>query len=315
MLCHLGPEQTDHTININARRAEERHRVRAVPTPRRRSRAAPGPCPRSSPGSACRRRSRRTRRTASRSRTADFAIFDDPATPVGRPVDRAARAASPSRTRASTTSASGPITEDIGRGGNDAFGWPLSLAALALKNIGGPDFEPCDGLRRDRTVRDDELRSGQDLGADCSRRPGGAVYPGTTHTLQSINPGFEMDPIEPAVARVHGSLDQQPAGRRAAPADRRAGRSRPTRSRRHGGSRSSSREILFGPTSTAPTTTRPCSARDRPTSDGDPLMPEQPDRPSRRQLRRSRLNGTWPVPEPRDAERRVQGAASCATSS
>ena len=40
-----------------------------------------------------------------------------------------------------------PTGRDIGRGGNDAFGWPLSLAALTLKNIGGPDFEPCDGIR------------------------------------------------------------------------------------------------------------------------------------------------------------------------
>ncbi len=35
-----------------------------------------------------------------------------------------------------------PIDEDIGRGGADGFGWPLSLAALMFKNLGGPDFEP-----------------------------------------------------------------------------------------------------------------------------------------------------------------------------
>ena len=37
-----------------------------------------------------------------------------------------------------------PNADDIGRGGIDPFGWPLSLAALTLKNIGGQDFEPCD---------------------------------------------------------------------------------------------------------------------------------------------------------------------------
>ena len=35
-----------------------------------------------------------------------------------------------------------PIDEDLGRGGNDAFGWPLSLSALMMKNLGGPDFNP-----------------------------------------------------------------------------------------------------------------------------------------------------------------------------
>lgn len=35
-----------------------------------------------------------------------------------------------------------PINNDIGRGGTDAFGWPLSLATLLLKNLGGPGFEP-----------------------------------------------------------------------------------------------------------------------------------------------------------------------------
>lgn len=35
-----------------------------------------------------------------------------------------------------------PIGNDIGRGGNDAFGWPLSLATLMMKNLGGPDYIP-----------------------------------------------------------------------------------------------------------------------------------------------------------------------------
>jgi cytochrome c peroxidase len=35
-----------------------------------------------------------------------------------------------------------PIHEDIGRGGNDAFGWPLSLATLMMKNLAGAGFNP-----------------------------------------------------------------------------------------------------------------------------------------------------------------------------
>jgi hypothetical protein len=35
-----------------------------------------------------------------------------------------------------------PISEDLGRGGNDAFGWPLSITALMMKNLAGPGFNP-----------------------------------------------------------------------------------------------------------------------------------------------------------------------------
>src|SRR4030095_5895874 len=35
-----------------------------------------------------------------------------------------------------------PMKNDIGRGGNDPFGWPLSLGVLALKNLGGLDYTP-----------------------------------------------------------------------------------------------------------------------------------------------------------------------------
>lgn len=35
-----------------------------------------------------------------------------------------------------------PISEDVSRGGTDAFGWPLSLSYLALKNLGGLDYTP-----------------------------------------------------------------------------------------------------------------------------------------------------------------------------
>lgn len=36
-----------------------------------------------------------------------------------------------------------PSDEDIGRGGNDAFGWPLSLAALFMKNLAGNNGDVC----------------------------------------------------------------------------------------------------------------------------------------------------------------------------
>ena len=130
----------------------------------------------------------------------------------------------------------------------------------------------------------------------------GAVYPGTTHTLQSINPGFERDPIDAAAAGVHGSLDPQPAGRRAAPADRRDGghgaqhhHARPTAARA-----SSSPRSCSAPTSTAPATIRPSSGSDRPTSDGG--LPTRTERLCPQHQSGVAGNfafpsqGTWPVP-------------------
>jgi cytochrome c peroxidase len=95
-----------------------------------------------------------------------------------------------------------PSFEDIGRGGDDAFGWPLSLAALTMKNLGGEDFEPCDdpadfaahptGCRM--TNFDPELGA---AGGMFEETGGGLTFPGTAHTQQSINPGYEREPIDP----------------------------------------------------------------------------------------------------------------------
>ncbi len=82
-----------------------------------------------------------------------------------------------------------PINNDLGRGGNDAFGWPLSLAALMLKNLGGPSFEP--GVPLPTFV--------------CSNNPCDPVLDATgglfeeTAQDQQINPGFEGNPLNPLV--------------------------------------------------------------------------------------------------------------------
>jgi hypothetical protein len=72
-----------------------------------------------------------------------------------------------------------PIDEDIGRGGNDAFGWPLSLATLMLKNLGGPAFEP-----------------GVPLSTFDPTTGGvtGGLFEESAQD-QQINPGFEADPV------------------------------------------------------------------------------------------------------------------------
>jgi hypothetical protein len=87
-----------------------------------------------------------------------------------------------------------PIAEDIGRGGNDPFGWPLSNAALVLKNIGGPTFEPCDGPLDSCVMANFDPNN---IGATFEETGEGLPFPGTSLTLQSINPGFEKDPITP----------------------------------------------------------------------------------------------------------------------
>jgi len=73
-----------------------------------------------------------------------------------------------------------PISEDIGRGGNDAFGWPLSLATMMLKNLGGIDFEPGEAM--------DDF--------DPSVGPDGGMFEETAQD-QHINPGVGGEAEEP----------------------------------------------------------------------------------------------------------------------
>jgi cytochrome c peroxidase len=89
-----------------------------------------------------------------------------------------------------------PIANDIMRGGEDPFGWPLSLSRLALKNLGGVDYTP-----------------GGDNPGDDFRQPGGngnalpTFDPNVDPTSgglfeetaqdQQINPGFEEEPSNP----------------------------------------------------------------------------------------------------------------------
>jgi cytochrome c peroxidase len=72
-----------------------------------------------------------------------------------------------------------PISEDIGRGGDDAFGWPLSLTALAMKNVAGPTFEP-----------------GNVMPNFDPDREGFGVFEQTAQD-QQINPGLESHLIAP----------------------------------------------------------------------------------------------------------------------
>ena len=106
MLCHLGPEQTDHTINVNPGLLLSDTEFE-FPTPL----GAPEPTGpfRIIGGIILAEEVEETAQDGVEVENRNFAVLDDPATPwddrqIGFP------AASRSRTTASTTSASGPRT-------------------------------------------------------------------------------------------------------------------------------------------------------------------------------------------------------------
>ena len=207
MLCHLGPEQTDHSINIShgllKNDAEFEYPVPpAVPDPTTPATFADGLLPAPEPSGSSRtvvglimeeEIGEGVAQDAVEVEPRDFQVFDDPATPWD---DRIVAQQSNFAFGDQGVYNIGvrPSADDIGRGGNDPWGWPLSLAALTLKNIGGPDFEPCD------TASDSCVMLNFDpsnIGATFEETGDGAFYPGTNHTLQSVNPGYERDPITP----------------------------------------------------------------------------------------------------------------------
>jgi cytochrome c peroxidase len=80
-----------------------------------------------------------------------------------------------------------PINEDVGRGGTDAFGWPLSLAALMLKNAGGNNGAVC------TSAADCVTEPGQPLATfDPDEGNGGGLFEETAQD-QQLNPGEDDD--------------------------------------------------------------------------------------------------------------------------
>jgi len=73
-----------------------------------------------------------------------------------------------------------PINNDIGRGGPDAFGWPLSISTLLMKNLGGPAFAPGTPMAT----------------FDPSLGPEGGLFEESAQD-QNINPGGTDEPINP----------------------------------------------------------------------------------------------------------------------
>jgi hypothetical protein len=131
-----------------------------------------------------------------------------------------------------------PVGEDIGRGGADPFGWPLSLSDLTLKNIGGPTFLP------GTTMLDFDPVN---LDTTFEETGDGIPFAGSVYELESINPGFERDPMEPQLPEymvpwMHGL----PAGELHPQIDEMAGFAPNTLTMPNGGPAIEYAEVLFG---------------------------------------------------------------------
>src|ERR671930_64770 len=81
--------------------------------------------------------------------------------------------------------------DDNGRGNTDAFGWPMSLAALLLKNLGGNNGAPCDSAATCATEPGAPLAT-----FDPSMGGGGGLFEETAQD-QEINPGESGEAINP----------------------------------------------------------------------------------------------------------------------
>ena len=269
MLCHLGPEQTDHSINIShgLLKNDAEFEYPTPPTvadPTTPPTFADGRLPSPEPSGSsmvvgglilAEEVGEGPAQDAVEVEPRGFAIFNDPSTPWDDRV-----VAQPSNfafgDQGVYNIALRPIPDDVGRGGNDPFGWPLSLAALTLKNIGGRNYQPCDGNPGETRAScsmnnfDPEDIEGEDgpPGTQGFEHTGdGAFYPGTTHTLQSINPGFERDPVLPKLPdHLRFWTHSLPAGELHPQIDEMAGMVPNTLTPPNGGPGIEFPEIMFG---------------------------------------------------------------------
>lgn len=208
MLCHFGPEQSDHTNNVNAGLMLSDTEFEWPREPNLDSFVGPedsapeptGPF-RVVTGIALAEEVEENAQDGVELELRNFATFDDPSTPTIDERVIAFPGAFSFQDNGVYNIGVRPTNEDIMRGGNDAFGWPLSLASLSMKNLAGADFEPCD-------TPDDPGAATQNgppqFAGNCTG-PMSNFDPGVvgfnlfepTGADQRINPGLAMDPINP----------------------------------------------------------------------------------------------------------------------
>ncbi len=231
MLCHLGPEQSDHTNNVNAGLLQSGTEIE-FPTPP----GSPEPTGvlRLVTGLSLAEELEENAQDGVEVENRDFRLFNDevfgqyivngvplPYNDAGFPFadpllfdnldDRVI-----GQSFGTTFQDNGvyhigirPVEEDMLRGGDDPFGFPLNLAALAMKNLGGEDFEPCD----DGTDFDMATCDGPMPNFDPALGVGGGLYEAvgdcldcdfkdgagnpTFYYQESVNPGLQLEPANP----------------------------------------------------------------------------------------------------------------------
>ncbi|MBI5231663.1 MAG: hypothetical protein HY876_05815 [Coriobacteriales bacterium] len=195
MLCHLGPEQTDASLNVSTGSLSSNTEYEF-------------PTPPTLPEATGEFRALNPMMLADEFEgnapdgievePRDMQMLDDPGTPYD---DRIVSVPSAFAFGDQGIYNIGvrPTDEDLSRGGDDPFGWPLSNAATALKNIGGADFEPQDtptdptpGAGDPMQNFDPDLGTGGGLFEEVGE---GFDFPGAPgYELESINPGLETEP-------------------------------------------------------------------------------------------------------------------------
>jgi hypothetical protein len=201
-LCHFGPEQSDHTNNVNAglmlsdTEFEWPRQVNlgSFVGPEDSAVESTGPF-RIVTGMALAEEVEENAQDGVELELRNLATFDDPNTPDIDERVIAFPMAFSFQDNGVYNIGVRPTNEDIMRGGTDAFGWPLALSSLALKNLAGVDFEPCDNAAEIGALPENGGCTG--LMANFNPAIEGYGIFETTGADQRINPGLGMEPAEP----------------------------------------------------------------------------------------------------------------------
>jgi len=265
MLCHLGPEQTDHSINI-VHGLLKMDAEFEYPTPPIASDPGYPPLnpvgcafddcllPASEPSGVLRavtglilaEEVTEGAQDQIEVEPRNFAAFDDPDTPWDdRVVGQQAFFAFGDQGVYNVGVR--PTEEDLGLGGVDPWGWPLSTASLNLMNITSDTlsgWQPCDGPFDSCVMSDFDP---ENLESVFEESGDGATYAGSAHTADSINPGFERSPINPQLpSYMHLWLSGMPAGELHPQIDELAGMVPNTLTPPNGGPGIEFPEVMFG---------------------------------------------------------------------
>ncbi|MEA3274431.1 MAG: hypothetical protein U9Q81_03880 [Pseudomonadota bacterium] len=196
MLCHLGPEQSDHTNNVNAGLLQS-GTEQEFPFPQ--NEPEPTGILHLVTGFSLAEELEENAQDGVEVENRNFALLDvdDPLLPFDD-MEVAPASGTAFQDNGIYNIGLRPTDDDILRGGDDAFGWPLSLAALALKNVAGPAFEPCDRPGDSCVMGNFDPALGPGGGlyevvGDCL----GCDFQGTGYFQDSINPGLQLEPANP----------------------------------------------------------------------------------------------------------------------